>query len=77
MGAVGPEIWVGVPPKRAAKKPMKIAPYRPALAPRPELTPKARANGSATMPAVTPPKRSPRKWAKKFFMQERVIPTGN
>ena len=26
MGAVGPEIWVGVPPKRAAKKLTKMAP---------------------------------------------------
>ena len=26
IGAVGPEIWVGVPPKNAAKKPSAIAP---------------------------------------------------
>jgi hypothetical protein len=59
MGAVGPDIWVGVPPKRAAKKLIKMAPYRPALGPNPELTPKARARGRATIPAVTPPKRFP------------------
>ena len=26
MGPVGPETWAGVPPKRAAKKPTKMAP---------------------------------------------------
>ena len=26
IGAVGPEIWVAVPPKSAAKKPSAIAP---------------------------------------------------
>ena len=31
IGAVGPDIWVGVPPKKAAKKLIKIAPYKPAL----------------------------------------------
>ena len=64
MGAVGPEIWVGVPPKKAAKKLTKMAPYSPAVGPRPELTPKARAKGRATIPAVSPPKKSPRKCEK-------------
>ena len=50
MGAVGPEIWVLVPPKRAAKKLMKIAPYSPALGPKPELTQKAKANGRERFP---------------------------
>jgi hypothetical protein len=50
---------VGVPPNNAAKKLKKIAPYKPALGPSPELTPKARANGNATIPAVKPPKTSP------------------
>ncbi len=58
IGAVGPEICVGVPPKIAAKNPRKMAPYRPALGPKPEETPKARARGRATIPAVTPPKYS-------------------
>ena len=53
-----------------------MAPYSPALGPRPELTPKARASGSATIPAVRPPKRSPRKCEKskenKFFMKKKV-----
>jgi hypothetical protein len=40
---------------------MKIAPYNPALGPNPELTPKARAKGRATMPAVIPPNKSPLK----------------
>ena len=39
IGAVGPDIWVCVPPKTAAKKPTAIAPYRPAAAPMPEATP--------------------------------------
>ena len=51
-------------PKKAAKKLTKIAPYKPALGPRPELTPKARAKGSATIPAVNPPKKSPLKLEK-------------
>jgi hypothetical protein len=50
---------VGVPPKNAAKKLKKIAPYKPALGPKPELTPNASAKGKATIPAVKPPKRSP------------------
>ena len=64
IGAVGPEIWDRVPPKIAAKKPIAIAPYRPAAAPRPEATPKAIATGSATTAAVTPPKISPRSVCK-------------
>ena len=64
IGAVGPEICVFVPPKRAAKKLIKIAPYNPALGPSPELTPNARASGSATIPAVIPPKKSPLKCLK-------------
>jgi hypothetical protein len=59
MGAVGPEICVSVPPNKAAKKLTKIAPYNPALGPNPELTPKAKASGKATIPAVSPPKISP------------------
>ncbi len=65
MGPVGSEISVGVPPNRAAKKPTKTAPHKPALAPAPEATPKARAIGKAIMAAVTPPNISPltfRKW---------------
>ena len=57
IGAVGPDIWVDVPPNSAAKKLKKIAPYSPALGPKPELTPKARARGKATIPAVKPPKK--------------------
>jgi len=61
IGAVGPDIWVGVPPKKAAKKLIKIAPYKPALGPNPELNPNASASGRATIPAVIPPKKSPLK----------------
>jgi hypothetical protein len=57
-----------VPPKSAAKKLINIAPYNPALGPSPELTPKASASGRATIPAVIPPKRSPLKFEKRFFM---------
>jgi hypothetical protein len=47
---------------------MKMAPYNPALGPIPELTPKARAKGRATIPAVIPPKKSPLRFEKKCFM---------
>ena len=33
IGPVGPEIWLGVPPKRDAKNPVKIAPRSPTSAP--------------------------------------------
>jgi hypothetical protein len=68
IGAVGPEIWVLVPPNRAAKKLKKIAPYKPALGPSPELTPKAKAKGRATIPAVIPPNKSPLKLLNRFFI---------
>jgi hypothetical protein len=68
MGAVGPEICVLVPPKRAAKKLIKMAPYKPALGPKPEETPKANASGKATIPAVIPPKASPLKFENNFFI---------
>ncbi len=48
-GAVGPDICVLVPPKNAPKKPKKIAPYKPAVGPKPEETPKARASGNADL----------------------------
>ena len=48
-----------VPPKSAAKKLINMAPYKPALGPKPEETPKAKARGRATIPAVIPPKMSP------------------
>ena len=59
IGAVGPETCVGVPPKNAAKMAMPMAPYKPAIAPRAVWSPKARASGRATMPAVRPPMKSP------------------
>ena len=68
IGAVGPEICVLVPPKRAAKKLIKIAPYSPAAGPRPEDTPNASASGRATIPAVIPPKTSPLIFVNNFFM---------
>jgi hypothetical protein len=76
IGAVGPDICVGVPPKSAAKKLMKIAPYNPALGPRPEVTPKARAKGNATIPAVNPPSMSPLRFEKSknlFFLLDIVL----
>jgi hypothetical protein len=68
MGAVGPEIWVFVPPNSEAKKPIKIAPYNPASGPSPDWTPNASARGRATIPAVIPPKRLPLKFVNMFFM---------
>ena len=69
MGPVGPVIWDGVPPNRAAKMPVKIAPYMPAAAPRARAsgvpmvakaeTPKARARGRAITAAEMPPDISP------------------
>jgi hypothetical protein len=67
MGAVGPLICVEVPPKIAAKTPIKMAPYKPASGPRPDETPKASARGRATIPAVIPPKRSPLMFLKIVF----------
>ena len=68
IGAVGPEICVLVPPKRAAKKLIKIAPYSPAVGPKPDETPNANAKGNATIPAVMPPKASPLMFENKFFI---------
>ena len=59
IGPVGPEICDGVPPNSAAKKPTIIAPYKPAIAPAPDDTPKAKAKGKATTAAVIPPNKSP------------------
>ena len=59
MGPVGSEMRVGVPPNKAAKKPIKTAPHKPAAGPAPEATPKAKAIGRAITAAVTPPKTSP------------------
>ena len=56
-----------MPPKKAAKKLIKIAPYKPALGPNPELKPKASAKGRATIPAVIPPNKSPLKFEKSSF----------
>ena len=78
IGAVGPDIWVSVPPNNAAKKPTNMAPYNPALGPRPELTPNANAKGNATIPAVIPPKRSPlkclklNKFLKAYFPLKKI-----
>ncbi|MCY1376499.1 hypothetical protein D9M69_639920 [compost metagenome] len=59
MGAVGPLICGWVEQNSEAKKPIKMAPIRPAPAPRPDCSPKASASGRATIPAVIPPKKSP------------------
>lgn len=60
IGPVGPVICDGVPPNRAAKKPQKILPYKPANGPRPEATPKAKARGRATTAVVTPARSVPK-----------------
>ena len=60
VGGVGADNWARVPPNTAAKKPTAMAPYRPAAAPRPDATPKARVSGNVTTAEVMPPVRSPR-----------------
>ena len=55
IGPVGPETCDPVPPNSDAKKPTKMAPQIPAMGPAPDASPKARASGSATTPAVRPP----------------------
>ena len=59
IGPVGSDISAGDPPNKAANRPTRIAPYKPASAPAPDATPNASAMGSAMIAAVTPPKRSP------------------
>jgi len=69
LGKVDPVIWEEVPPKRAEKMPVKMAPYMPAAAPRARAsgvpmeakadTPKARARGRAITAADMPPEISP------------------
>ena len=58
MAPVGPDTWTLDPPMTAATRPATTAVIRPASAPTPELTPNARARGSATMPTVMPASRS-------------------
>ena len=55
----GPDICWFVPPNIEANKPVIMAQYIPALAPAPDVTPKAKAKGSATMVEVSAPKISP------------------
>ena len=58
MAPVGPEICRLLPPKTAATVPATIAVISPAAAPRPDVIPKANANGKATTPTVMPAMRS-------------------
>ena len=64
IGPVGSDIKVGVPPNTAAKKPIIIAPYKPASGPTPDATPKVKAKGNETIAAVNPPNTSPRRLLK-------------
>ena len=50
-----------------------MAPYNPAVGPNPDETPKAKANGKATIPAVIPPKASPLKFEKKVLFWQRWL----
>ena len=59
IGPVGSEISVGVPPKKAATRPMITAPQSPGPGSPVAATPKASAIGRATTAAVRPPKASP------------------
>ena len=69
---MGPVIWVGVPPNIAASNPTMIAPYKPAVAPRPLATPSAIASGRAITPAVIPPKISPLGLEKIFVFIVKI-----
>src|SRR6185312_2408626 len=60
IAPVGPDTWMFDPPKTAAITPATIAVMSPLSAPAPELTPNARASGSATIPTVMPATTSPR-----------------
>ncbi len=60
IAPVGPDTCTCDPPKTAATSPATTAVINPAAAPTPELIPKARANGRATTPTVTPARMSRR-----------------
>ncbi|MEZ5261853.1 MAG: hypothetical protein R2755_08755 [Acidimicrobiales bacterium] len=60
MAPVGPETCSDDPPNTAATRPATMAVVNPEAAPSPEVTPKARARGSATTPTVSPASRSAR-----------------
>lgn len=51
-----------------------MAPYKPATASNPLATPIASARGSATIPAVKPPKKSPRKVLKEYWFVSNGAP---
>ena len=59
IGPVGPMIWVFVPPKSDTKMPIAMAAFMPPRLLIKIAPPKARAKGSATIPAVSPPDISP------------------
>ena len=64
IGAVGPDIWVGASEK-SCEKLIKIAPYKPALGPNPELKPNASASGKQLYHSYI--KKSPLKFEKSNF----------
>ena len=55
---VGPPIWTLLPPIREMMNPAMIAVIIPFSGDTPEAIPKAIANGSATIPTMTPAIRS-------------------
>ena len=72
IGPVGPDTCAGVPPKGAAISPKAIAPHNPAIAPAPEVAPKAMARGKATTAVVNPPVRSPRQLLSQVLRHSRL-----
>ncbi len=72
IGPVGPETWAGVPPNGAAIKPRAMAPQSPAIAPAPEVAPKAMASGKATTAVVNPPVTSPRQLLNQVLCHRRL-----
>ena len=66
IGAVGPDIMACLQPIKPTINDKIIAPQIPAEAPNPEATPKAKACGSAIIPAIIAPKISPFKNSNFF-----------
>ena len=63
IAPTGELICVSVPPKMTAIKPKIMAVYIPAIGPKPEASPYAKATGRVTIPADNPPNKSCRKFS--------------
>ena len=72
FGAVGPLTPTRQPPKNPPTIPPAIAPHTPAIGPSCEISPNARASGSAIIPTVIPATISP----LIFFDKEAILVRG-